>query len=474
MLYDHHVAKVVVEHRDVDAVDDVVVYYSPPGVNDAGSLVDVDFTQLKFHVAETGAVDHEVIVDPNWTSTKASLLKRFADAWLAFRTKHPSSRLNLVTNWPWSTTSPLRTHLRDGGRLDDAFWDKGPKSQVGIIRDQWRAATGLGDGDFRSFINALRLSSSGVSQADAEERLRDRCQLAGLVAIDPSVDWSPYDDLGKRLIESGRTEHTPDSLRKLMIEQKLVREKVPPFQSTFAICSFPRFRYVPEAEGACVVDLTDLFNGRSAKSDEVWSNAIRQRVEAVLSDIEKLPQPVHVALDAHLSIAWYAGTLLNPKSGIPIVLRQRTRGNPPQLWNVSTARRPEGAPAWALTLETVGDGVDLAVVISVTHNALEDAKRCITGSSVGEVLHLSLPSMGPSSILDGGHARWLADEVVRIVRDQAAKSRPMRTHFFPATPASLMFLVGQESQAIGPITVYEFAFGDSSRKYFPGMTSDAP
>src|SRR5262245_24864325 len=88
MLYEGHVSKVVVEHRDVTAVDDVVVYYAP-GVNDGGSLVDVDFTQLKFHVAENGAVDHDAIVDPDWTSTKQPLLKRFCDAWLAIRGGHP-------------------------------------------------------------------------------------------------------------------------------------------------------------------------------------------------------------------------------------------------------------------------------------------------------------------------------------------------------------------------------------------------
>lgn len=471
MLYANHVARVVVEHRDVDAVDDVVVYYTPPGVNDAGTPVDVDFTQLKFHVAETGAVDHDSIVDPSWTGTQASLLKRFSDAWLELRSDHPRARLNLVTNWPWSTSSAIRNHLRDGGRLDDAFWEKGPKSEVGAIRRTWQTTTGLGDAEFRGFIGALRISSSAVSQADAEERVRDRCQLAGLVAVDPALDWSPYDDLGKRLIESGRTEHTPESLRRLMVEQKLVREdQVPPFRSTFAVSSFPRFRYVPETEGACVVDLTDLFNGRYAKSDEVWSTNIRERVEAIIPEVEKLAQPVHVALDAHLSIAWYAGTLLNPKSGISVALRQRTKGMPVQLWDVSTARRPDGASDWAVTVDTVGDGADLAVVVSVTHDALEDAKRSIA-DSVGTVLHLSLPRVGPASITDGGHARWLADEVVRIVRAEVAKSRPARTHIFPATPASLMFLIGQDAEAIGPTTVYEFDFGDPNRKYRPGMAT---
>lgn len=475
MLYEPHVVKVVVEHREVDAVDDVVVYYAPPGVNDGGAQVDVDFTQLKFHVAENGAVDHDSIVDPDWTSTKQSLLKRFCDAWLSIRGTHPKARLNLVTNWPWDTASPIRPHLRDGGHLDGAFIAKGPTSEVGRIRQKWQRDCGLEDADFQLFLKALRFSTSAVSQADAEAWLRDRCHLAGLVAIDPNVDWSPYDDLGKRLIENGRTEHTPDSMRKLVSEQGLVRQEPPPFGSTLAVRSFRRFAHVPATDGVCVVDLTDLFNERRAISDAVWSDDIRQRVEVAMPAIEKLPQPVHVALDAHLSIAWYAGSRLNPKSGIPVVLRQKTKGKPVQLWDVSTPRRPHGSPEWDVAVEKVGDASDLAVVVSVTHDAIEDAKRTISGSlpSVGTILHLRLPAVGPDSIADGGHARWLADALVRIVRDEVTRLRPERTHLFPAMPVSLMFLVGQEAAALGPTTVYEFTFGDPARAYRPGMTTDS-
>ncbi len=473
MLYESHIAKVVVEHRDLDAVDDVVVYYAPPGVNDGGARVDVDFTQVKFHVAQNGTVDHEAIIDPSWTSTKQSLLKRFCDAWLTIRGTHPGARLNLVTNWPWSTACPIRPHVRDGGRLDDAFFAKGPTSEVGKIRAKWHVACELCDDDFYAFMRSLRFSTSSVSQADAEAWLRERCQLAGLLAIDPSLDWSPYDDLGKRLIESGRTEHTPDSLRKLVIDQNLIREATPPFQSTFAVRSFRRFVHVPATDGVCVVDLTDLFEDRRPVDEAVWPVEIRQRVDKAMSAVERLVPPVQVALDTHLSIAWYLGSRLSPKSGIPVVLRQKTKDKPVQLWDVSAPHRPDGAPEWAVTLEPVGDAPDLAVVVSVTHDALEDAKRSVATAlpSVGAILHLRLPGVGPTSIEDGAHARWLADALVRIVRDEVARRRPGRIHLFPATPVALMFLVGQDADALGPTSVYEFAFGDSSRSYRPGMTT---
>jgi len=475
MLYSSHVSKVVVEHREFDAVDDVVVYYTPPGINDGGALVDVDFTQLKFHVAESGVVDQDAIVDPDWTGTKRSLLKRFSDAWLGIRATHPKARLNLVTNWPWDSASPIRPHLRDGGYLDDDFFTKSPTSEVGEIRAKWQAACGLVDLDFHAFLKSLRFSTSAVSQAAAEEWLRDRCQLAGLMPVAPGIDWSPYDDLGKRLIENGRTEHTPESLGRLVRDQGLIRQAPPPFQSTLAVRSFRRFAQVPFTDGMCVVDLTDLFNGRRAINETVWSDDIPQRIEETMPGIEKLARPVHIALDAHLSIAWYIGSRFNPKSGIPVVLRQKMKDKPVQLWDVSTPRRPDGSPEWDVTVEEVSENPDLAVVVSVTHDSLEDAKRSISTTlpEVGTILHLRLPNAGPASIADGGHARWLADALIRTVRNAVVKLRPEHTHIFPATPVSLMFLAGQEAAAIGPTIIYEFAFGDPARSYLPGMTTES-
>ncbi len=63
------VAKVVLESHGAGAVDDVVVYYTAPAVNERGSIVTVDFHQLKFHVAKTGAVDHDAVIDPEWTGS---------------------------------------------------------------------------------------------------------------------------------------------------------------------------------------------------------------------------------------------------------------------------------------------------------------------------------------------------------------------------------------------------------------------
>lgn len=473
MLYDNHIAKVVVEHREVDAVDDIVVYYVPPGINEGGTQIEVDFMQVKFHVAQSGVVNEDALIDPKWTGTKECLLKRFADAWRDIRMTHPTARLSLKTNWLWDSASKLGSHFRDGGHLDEKFFAASETSEIGKIREKLRDATGLDAAEFDAFARALRFSTSAVSQVDAELWVRDRCRLAGLTPADPALDWNPYDDLGKRLIENGRTEHTPDTMRKLVQDQRLVASGPSPFSSTLAVRSFRRFAHAPAAEGACLVDLTDLFDGRRAIDGGCWAGAIKERLDRAVPAIEQLVRPVQVALDAHLSIAWYVGSLLNAKSGVPVVLRQNVQGKGTELWEVGAARLPASAPQWSSTLEKCRDDApDLAVVLSVTHDAVEDVSRFVSNSldTVGAILHLKLEGVGPA-IVDGAHARWLADELVRRVRQQVVGAPPGRVHLFAAAPASLMFLIGRGAGALGPTTVYEFSFGAAERTYYAGMAT---
>lgn len=466
------VARVAIEYRNTDAVDDVFVEYAAPGVNDRGAQVRADFFQLKYHVAQTGAVDHDAVIDPGWTGTKEPLLKRFADAWKTLHVEHPNARLQLVTNWPWDHSSAVE--VRDGGRIGETFFTKGPASKVGKIRARWEHACALSGSEFESFIRSLRFGTSGLSQDEAEVWLRDRCQLAGLVPVPPDQDHSPYDDLGKRLIESGRTEFTPESLRDLVEKQGLIATKEPPYRSTLAVRSFSKHAHVPETDGACVVDLTDLFEYRLPRDANAWQT-VRARLERRLDEVTKLPQPIHIALDSHLSIAWFAGTLFNPKCGVQVTLRQRTIGKGIELWDISAPTKPNDG-GWKLVSVERGDGRELAVVLSATHDAIADATSFVHAAlpAVGRIVHASLPTPGSQAIHNGSEARWLADELVRELTSLVASFRPTQLHVFPSCPASLAFLIGQGSEVLGPMTFYEFEFGAATRSYRAGMSTITP
>ena len=143
------------------------------------------------------------------------------------------------------------------------------------------------------------------------------------------------------------------------------------------------------------------------------------------------------------------------------------------VWDHARAQPPNTNGGWLVTVEPLNRGQDLALVVSVTHDARLDAKRAIDTLAlpIGRLAHACLQQPGPDAVVDGGHARWLADALAMQVRELVVADPPRRLHVFAACPVGLMLLLGQRADSWGPTTVYEFAFEDGSRSYFPGMAS---
>ena len=114
-----------------------------------------------------------------------------------------------------------------------------------------------------------------------------------------------------------------------------------------------------------------------------------------------LPQPLVLALQTHLSIGWYLGTLLNPKRGFNMNVSQRTNAGE-IVWDLARAQPPNDDRGWLLTEESLNLGQDLALVVSVTHDAQVDAKRAIDNLAlpIGRLAHACLQEPGPDAVQD--------------------------------------------------------------------------
>lgn len=475
MLYPQHshVAMVEMECRDVKAVDDLKVVYQPPGVNDDGERVDVDFFQIKFHVSRDNHVNAEALIDPAWSGTREPMLKRFWQAWQQLRPQTRNPRLILRTNWPWDLACPVAPMLRDDGRLKRDFFMGKSSTQVGRICQRWQEACGASDGEaFAAFLQALRFCTSAPSLADTEEWLRDRCRLAGTKPKPAGQGWSAYDDLALRLLETGQTRHTAESLRDVLDKADLLEPQPPALGSTVLLRSFRSLDPVAENEGQqVVIDLCDLFEDRNPKEAAAWTTTIPERLRAAANTIAALPRPIDLKIQAHLSIAWFLGTLLPPKTGVAFTLRQLDARMREMLWDDSLPRCPEGGSGWCFSEEPLGEGAELAVALSVSRDLLADVHHHLATypTAIGTLLHASLQSPGQHAIVDGAHGRWLADALIEQLSRVVSERRPTRIHLFAACPVNLMVLLGQQAAALGPTTVYEFAFGLSERSYTPAM-----
>jgi hypothetical protein len=222
-------------------------------------------------------------------------------------------------------------------------------------------------------------------------------------------------------------------------------------------------------EGDVNMDLTDLFDGRNPRSSDAWTTVIPARLLEQLPYISRLRQPIELALDCHLSVAWHFGTLLDSKSGIQTIVRQKVQGRGSELWE--TASTPAASNEWVLEHDS-GDGEGVVVIASLTHPIKDDVQRSIPNLGLGSVriVHLTLPTPSLQAVRDGAHAVSLAASLANTIRDLTAKRPARHVHLFFSAPVSFAFLLGQHSGVLGPATVYEFDF-NGTRTYAPGMTS---
>lgn len=466
------VERVSMEHGGADGVDDLAVFYSAPGRNDAGRITDADFFQSKFHVAQSSAIDHGFFTDAGRTGTSRPLIARMADTWSSQRVAYPCCRLTFLTNWSWDPSDPLRKLVRDSGHLDPAIFTATSRSAVGKIRDSWQSTTGLDEDLFRQFLGSLRLQVPWGAQWQVDERMRDLMHVAGLLVPPLEHECVALDDLGAHFLETGRTEWTTESLRAALAQEGLYARAEGRRAPVVAVRSFLRFAGLDVPPGTVDIDLADLFEGRLPRSADAWTTMIPERLDQRLHEIARLEQPVELALDCHLSIAWHLGMLLDSKSGVRVALRQKGLDRGTEVWDPKA--RTGAEDQWDIAAGP-GTGAEVVVAVSVTHTIDADVEGSMAHLGLGgaRFIHATVRRPGPSAIANGEHAAALASELVAKLREHAPPDRTTHVHVFLAAPVSFAFLLGQRGAILGPTTTYEFDF-NASRTYAPGMSSPRP
>jgi hypothetical protein len=181
---------------------------------------------------------------------------------------------------------------------------------------------------------------------------------------------------------------------------------------------------------------------------------------------------LRLILDAHASIAFLAGSVLDLKSGVQSQLVQKGRVGT-KIWRADDGG---SGPAFVASEEKLGDGSDLAVAVGVSQSVNAQARAYVAGNlpNVGKLLSVSLPGgAGQQSVSGGQHAAALAEQVSNYVRSLKADAPDAIVHIFAACPNSLLFFLGQQHQGIAPCVVYEFDFDRrGSKTYQPSFIID--
>ncbi len=468
LFQDSHVERVVIEHDTVSGVDDVVVYYKGTGILDSNTRCTAQYFQVKYHVDHRDAYSSDAMIDPGFINAKTSLLKRFYDAFLAEREKHPGLVLALVSNWTWRSEDVLATAIRDcDGTLPDAFFSRGPKSALGMIREKWKSAVNASDDEFEDFARRLRLKLNYFSRSDLLRSLSDRLYRAGLRPIDEAKQVVPYDDLATKFVTSGPRDFNASTLRSICAAEGLViAEPQTRDPRAIGIRSFMRFAEHLEDECDRFVCLAQYFDGRSIRDRQLWGDRVLPALHEFLSTEALRQAEHHVLLECHLSVAYAAGYILHRASGASVYPLQKGRAR--AVWKPAVSPPPEFAHAqWMVERAEQPDGRGgLVLAVSVTHDVHADVNRHLHSAGVSPrvFLHLRpLSGVGASSVQGADHAAALAEQLQQLVMKERRRiDEPVSLHLFAAAPNGFMYFLGQLGRALDPAVLYEYDFDGHS------------
>lgn len=453
--------------------DDLWVEYDPARClqDQHGHPLQREHIQCKWHVRPE-TYGHMHLIDPEFiNSEKYSLLQKARQAQLVHAPDGVGSRFRLLTNW--RVANPLRKLVIQRSstlRLDDLFATRTDRSETGQIRKAWCEHLGIDEDELRIFLRTLALSESVDSLDAVQESLNDLFRGVGLRCVYSDQVAFPYDEIVFNWMAQGRQEFDRASFREACAQEGLLQSG----QGRAIVYGVKSFEHpIDQLSDRCVevLDFVPNFNERLIHDDAAWSKTLYPALRSFLLSAAKKSNNLRLALDAHITLAFAAGSVLNVKSGCEIELEQRTGGR--NIWKAGDSTPELSWANWFFEREELRTGgVGQVVVVALTHDIEADVKRYLAQAlpNAARIL-VARPSTGVGrwSIANGQHAMILAETLAqRIAAEQVEDRQPI--HLFIAGPNAFTFFLGQYQPRLGNTTLYEFDFeGFNGSGYTPSL-----
>lgn len=244
-----------------------------------------------------------------------------------------------------------------------------------------------------------------------------------------------------------------------------------------AIQSFPGFGKQHAAKCDAVLDLTSFFDKRFSRTPATWNEQILPRLIRFLSTEVREDRDLDLVINAHQSLAFTAGYLLEAKAGIKPNFYQRGQGSSYEKrpWNKDEGSVPEGE-LWQPFERSPrdADSTDLALAFSITQRTLPAVERYLEEKklAVKFLYHAEVSSPGHDSVKSGAHAYGLAHALHLWLYGQS-ELRGGTLHLFGSAPNAFLFFLGQHAAPWGRIQLYEFDYSaDRHGTYEPSILLD--
>lgn len=473
------VVEVAFEADGPKAFDDVVVKYDPPVARSGAERVSAEYHQVKWHVQTGGRFGYEDFTDPDFIGAQSfSLIERLQQA---RKTAPASAHFAFLTTYRIKDGDPLAELISGHDRtllIERLFDGTTDRSRMGKVRKCWREHLNLSsDDELRRVVQGLRVLDGHRSLDELRAEINFRAQVVGVLACNAAASDFRFDELARQLKVRKLSALNRELLLRLCKEEGLLVERAEPPDPFLPIAVRSFLGPAADIVGATPEDtllLTDDFRQRYLQDGYEWQRDIRPKVEAFLRDAVRKSAKLRLILDAHASIAFLAGAVLDLKSGVETQLVQKGRVGT-RTWRADDGSAAQGA-RFDIVEDQLGSGRDIAIAISVAQSATSQAKAYTVAQlpEVGKLISFTLPTgPGQQSVAGGEHAAALAEQISNYVRSVTANDLDAVVHIFAAAPNSLLFYLGQHHQAIAPCIVYEFDFDRKAHKtYQPSFKID--
>jgi hypothetical protein len=279
----------------------------------------------------------------------------------AYAPRGDGARFRLLTNWRIDRDDPLKdlVHQRSSTlRLDRLYATATARSKMGAVRELWRNHLSVNEDELRILLRALAVSEATDSLDDLRHDLDFLIRIAGLRRIPAHESAFIYDDVVFQWMGQGRLEFDRRQLHAACEGEGLLAGSADARPRVYGIKSFEHATDRLEERCTAVLNLVPGFLDRQIRPEADWQKTLYPKLTVFLLDAAKTGERLRLILDAHLTLAFAAGSILNIKSGRIIELEQRTIGK--KIWAPDDAEPDPAWPCWQFESEAVaveGDGL---------------------------------------------------------------------------------------------------------------------
>ena len=466
---DSEIDKVCYEYDEVKSFDDVVICYKKPQCFRDTQIIR-DYIQIKFHVAQTKTITWEDLLSPQFVgSTKYSFMDKVVKEYRNNPLEFSQKRFILYTPWEVDqnekTLYSLLDNIDQTIRLEVLFDQTTDRSQYGRIRKKLRESLELeSDEELKAILRQVCLKCSSEKTDELKGQVSLKLQLAELKPWESSKLVYPYIALIEALSERGIKEYTANNILEYCAREELFLPVKK--QRVIAIRSYLLYAENMENEVEKILDLVDCFEGRFLKKEASWK-AVYDKILEFGRRLSKQEEYL-IKLPTHLSIAFMAGYIFNPKSGVKVMPIQNTL---------------QGEENWIITENSMfnqelfnieerhGDQTsrNIAVLISISSDIEADVMEYINmGIGFKKIIICKLAHIGKDSVKNGFHAWKLTQQLNELLDGLLRRNKADLLHIFVAGPCSIMFNLGKLALSFGNIQLYEFDFqNERTGTYYP-------